>query len=280
MADELDENYTLDKKFKVAEPIDDQEDLDELQTKSNKFDKPISKETSNSKKIKTKKKNITEILEIKKKELNKPSYAYDEFKRILTKFIVDNLSSVERKDFGLNENLNEKLDELIVKRTKTSKLPFEQQFEKFFSKKFEKHLQKEPKLRRPFTIVLCSSAVRCIELQKKLDSTNELIKKKKLKWMHAFAKHKKLQEQIDFIKNSKTPIHLVYATPQRLAQLVEADALKLNLLKYVCIDYTARDCKLKRFVDIPDLKEEFLKFINKFLFKLNKEKIKFKFYLA
>jgi len=98
--------------------------------------------------------------------------------------------------------------------------------------------------------------------------------------MHAFAKHKKLQEQIDFIKNSKTPIHLVYATPQRLAQLVEADALKLNLLKYVCIDYTARDCKLKRFVDIPDLKEEFLKFINKFLFKLNKEKIKFKFYLA
>ncbi len=280
MADELDENYTLDKKFKVAEPIDDLDDLDELQTKSNKFDKPISKETSNSKKIKTKKKNITEILEIKKKELNKPSYAYDEFKRILTKFIVDNLSSVERKDFGLNENLNEKLDELIVKRTKTSKLPFEQQFEKFFSKKFEKHLQKESKLRRPFTIVLCSSAVRCIELQKKLDSTNELIKKKKLKWMHAFAKHKKLQEQIDFIKNSKTPIHLVYATPQRLAQLVEADALKLNLLKYVCIDYTARDCKLKRFVDIPDLKEEFLKFINKFLFKLNKEKIKFKFYLA
>lgn len=98
--------------------------------------------------------------------------------------------------------------------------------------------------------------------------------------MHAFAKHKKLKEQVEFVQKSKNPIHLVYATPQRLAQLVEAKALKLDLLKYVVIDYTWRDVKQKRFVDMPAIKEEFFKFCFNTLLKLNKDKIQVKFYLA
>ncbi len=89
-----------------------------------------------------------------------------------------------------------------------------------------------------------------------------------------------MNDQIDFIKNCKTPIHLVYATPSRLAQLVDANALKLNLLRYVIVDYASRDCKLKRFIDMPDLRDEFFKLTHKYLFGLNKEKIKFRFYLA
>ena len=122
--------------------------------------------------------------------------------------------------------------------------------------------------------------MKCIEIQKKLDSKISLIKSKKLKWFHAFAKHKKLNEQIEQLKHIKSPVHLVYATPQRLSQLIEANALKLSLLKYVVIDYTSRDCKLKRFIDMPDLRDEFFKLTHKYLFPLNKEKIKFKFYLA
>ena len=98
--------------------------------------------------------------------------------------------------------------------------------------------------------------------------------------MHAFAKHKKLKEQIEFVQKSKNPIHLVYATPQRLAQLVEAKALKLEQLKYVVIDYTWRDIKQKRFLDMPDIKEEFFKFCFNTLLKLNKDKTQVKFYLA
>jgi hypothetical protein len=204
MADELDENYTLDKKFSTHEPfesISDGEEEEENEQpkkklKSNKFE-PKSNERNTNKqesKKKPKKKNITEILELKKKELNKPSYAYNEFKNHVFKFIADNLSSVEKNDFNLNENLPEKLNELIIKRNKSSMLPFEEQFQNFFVKKLENYLQKEnsEKKAKPFAIVLCSSALRCIELQKKLDSSVDLFKKKKIKWMHAFAKHKKV----------------------------------------------------------------------------------------
>lgn len=286
MADELDENYQLEKKFKIkAAELDEFSDSNEQSfqlNKKSKFEQTRASNESNNKKIKKKKKNITEILELKKNDLNKPSYASNEFKNSLKKFINENLSSVEKNEFNLHEDLDTKLDELIVKRTQVSKLPFEQQFESFFSSKLNNYLEKESsqKKKKPFVIILCSSAIRCIELQKKLDFSIGLIKSKKIKWMHAFAKHKKLNEQIDFIEKCKTPIHLIYATPQRLAQLVEAGALNLNLLKYVVMDYMFRDCKLKRFIDMPDLREEFFKLTHKYLFSLNKEKIKFKFYLA
>lgn len=286
MADELDENYQLEKKFKIkAADLDEFSDSNEQSfqlNKKSKFEQTRASNESNNKKIKKKKKNITEILELKKNDLNKPSYASNEFKNSLKKFINENLSSVEKNEFNLHEDLDTKLDELIVKRTQVSKLPFEQQFESFFSSKLNNYLEKESsqKKKKPFVIILCSSAIRCIELQKKLDSSIDLIKSKKIKWMHAFAKHKKLNEQIDFIEKCKTPIHLIYATPQRLAQLVEAGALNLNLLKYVVMDYMFRDCKLKRFIDMPDLRDEFFKLTHKYLFSLNKEKIKFKFYLA
>lgn len=286
MADELDENYQLEKKFKIkAADLDEFSDSNEQSfqlNKKSKFEQTRASNESNNKKIKKKKKNITEILELKKNDLNKPSYASNEFKNSLKKFINENLSSVEKNEFNLHEDLDTKLDELIVKRTQVSKLQFEQQFESFFSSKLNNYLEKESsqKKKKPFVIILCSSAIRCIELQKKLDSSIDLIKSKKIKWMHAFAKHKKLNEQIDFIEKCKTPIHLIYATPQRLAQLVEAGALNLNLLKYVVMDYMFRDCKLKRFIDMPDLRDEFFKLTHKYLFSLNKEKIKFKFYLA
>ena len=66
MADELDENYELDKKFKVTESFDDDDDDEEMD------DKPVAKSKFNqtkpplpqvdatkNKKLKTKKKNIT-----------------------------------------------------------------------------------------------------------------------------------------------------------------------------------------------------------------------------
>lgn len=254
----------------MADELEDNLDLDV---------KPIKDKPSKS----SKKKNITEILELKKDELNKPSYAYNEFKQQMCKFINENFSSVEKNEFNMNQDLDSHLNEMIVKRTKKrSKLDFHDQFDDFFSSKLDKFLSKENsnKKQKPFAIILCSSAMRCVDVQKKLDSKISLIKSKKIKWFHAFAKHKKLNEQIDQLTKSKSPVHLVYATPQRLSQLLEAGALKLGLLKYVVIDYTNRDCKLKRFIDMPDLREEFFKLAHKHLFPLNKDKIKFKFYLA
>lgn len=236
-----------------------------------------------------KKKNITEILALKKDELEQPTYAVNEFKKCLLKYINVNLSSVEKNELNLNEvsltgepveTIENKLEKLILKRNKISHLPFDEQFNAKFNDKLALFLEKPPLKKSPFLVVLCSSAMRCIDIQTKLDTSNVLIKNKKLRWMHAFAKHKKLPVQIEFIQKLKTPINIVYATPQRLSQLVEANALSLDELKYLVIDYTHRDVKQKRFMDMPDIKEEFLKFCFTTLLKLNKETNQVKFYLA
>ena len=295
MADDLDENYQLEKDLSSSEneTEDDVEEEEEpkLGAAPVKFDKnsqPSSKQVENAKnsnKKKNKKKNITEILKLKGSEISKPKFAVEEFKKIIKKYLNENLSSVEKNDLKLSgdpDELNSKLDNLIMKRGKISKLKLDEQFNKKFNNKLENYLKKPKakKLQRPFVLVLTSSAIRCIEIQKQLEKSNELIQKKRLRWMHAFAKHKKLNEQIEMLNKSKTPTHLVLGTPQRIAQLVEANALMLSCVKYVIIDYSHRDCKLKRFIDIPDIRQEFLGFTFKSLFQLNKEKNKFKFFLS
>ncbi len=336
MADDLDENFELDEKFSTQQQQQhDQSDNESVKSDEEKsfasvgnghqkkttadkglkrkFEQVFSDATKTSNKKANKKKNITEILKLKKDELERPTYAINEFKKFLIKFINVNLSSVEKNELNLSEvsrfmnsqirfgsyflnkhnsrikvsltgeeveSVDAKLDKIILKRNKISHLSFDEQFNEKFNGKLEVFLQKPPVKQSPFLIVLCSSAMRCIEVQSKLDTSNELIKSKKLRWMHAFAKHKKLPQQIDQIKKLKTPINVVYATPQRLAQLVEAEALLLDQLKYVVIDYTHRDVKQKRFMDMPEIKEEFLKFCFGCLLKLNKDKCQVKFYLA
>lgn len=49
-----------------------------------------------------------------------------------------------------------------------------------------------------------------------------------------FAKHIKLQEQIDLL--ASTPIHIAVGTPQRLVALAEEGSLKLDQLELVVID--------------------------------------------
>ena len=303
MADDLDENFELEAKFtlqhesiesdnSMSEPIVPQETK-----KKRKFeeltDTATPPQTASSKKKKNTKKNITEVLQLNKTELNKPSYIINEFKKILSKYLNDNLSSIEKNELNLNEaslqsdeaveSVDAKLSKLIMPRTsQLAGLPIEKQFNLNFNQTLEDCL-KEPAAvykQSPFILIFCSSAMRCIEIEKKLASSNELIKSKRLRWMHAFAKHKKLNEQVEFLRNSKQPLHLVYATPQRLIQLVAADAIKLEQLRYVVIDYSYRDCKQKRFIDMADIKDEFIKFTFNTLLKLNKNKLKLKFCLT
>lgn len=181
-----------------------------------------------------------------------------------------------------------RLNKMILKRKASlSKLEVQEHFNKKFNSKIKKYLVNKKSQQQgkhaPFAFVLCSSAMRCIELQRLFDANNKYLKEKKLNWFHAFAKHKKLNEQIEYLnkKQSKQTIDLVYATPQRLTQLIEAKCFDLSQLKYVLVDYTHRDCKLKRFVDMNEIKSEFFVLLFKHLIYLNKqsENIHFKFYL-
>lgn len=314
MAGDLDENYELEEKFTYKQSHVDDSGLsseeEEIETASNKVAKkrkldqtkgnPFEKkgaddkrgESSTSVAKKKKKKNITEILQLKKDELSQPSYATNEFKKHVLKFMNDKLSSVEKNSVGLNEisltgeeveTANEKLEKMIMKTGKLANQPFDEQFNTKFNQRIGSFLKTDASKsikQAPYILILCSSAIRCIEVQKKLDATNEFIKSKKFRWTHAFAKHKKLNEQIDFLNKSKQPIHLVYATPARLAQLVEAEALKLDLLEFVVVDYWNRDVKQKRLFDMLEIREDFLKFCFNRLLKLNKDRQQLQFYLA
>lgn len=286
MADDLDENYQLDDEFMPSsEPclFDDEAEEDEKEQHDIEQDEPgpqvknnkqrpsdsKSKQKANENK-KTKKKNITEILKLKEKELNKASFATREFKAIVQKHINNNLSSIEKTEFNLIDETSglSNLNKFILKRKqKLVKLEsFSQHFNTKFNFKIKSYLNTREqtaknKKHTPFMIILCSSAIRCIEIQKDLDENNKYFKSKKICWFHAFAKHKKLNDQIDYLtsdKSKKKNIDIVYATPQRLAQLIEANCFDLSkCLKYVLIDYTHRDVKLKRFVDQNDIKQEF-----------------------
>ena len=287
MADDLDENYFIEKEFEqkpASIPYVEDEDEDEEITET----KPSLKRKSDSSpkvaeenKKKKKKLNITEILKLKSAEINKPNYAIDEFKTCLMKYITENLSSVEKNEYNLSKNVDKRLGKMLLKRKKTHNLPVEVQFKKKFNKKLSQLLEEKCSAKqKPFMIVLCSSAVRCIELQKLIDKKCDLTRSGKLRWIYAFAKHKKLNEQVELIKKLKHDLNLVYATPQRLAQLMQADAIKLEGLKYVMIDYMHRDVKQKRFLDTPEIKMDFLKLFFDWFIKLNKNEINVQFYLA
>jgi hypothetical protein len=227
MADDLDENYLIDKEFeqKLSSNPTNDESSDEIEAKPLKRKQEPNSKVEQVKK-KSKKLNITEILKLKSAEINKPNYAIDEFKTILIKHINDNLSSVEKNEYNLNsDDVGKRLGKMLLKRKKTYNLPVETQFKKKFNKKLGNLLKSSSGSRqKPFMIVLCSSAVRCIELQKLIDGKCELSKNGKLRWIYAFAKHKKLNEQIQLVKNLKHEVNVVYATPQRLGQLVQADS--------------------------------------------------------
>lgn len=319
MADDLDDNYLIEKDLSPAneETLDSERSpLDKLK-KDGVKKKPKSEldsiakessthsEKSNSNK-KKKKMNITELISREGSKLNSWLYIKNEFKKALLKYINDNLSSVEKNDLNLTmhgndassieKRLNKMLLKLSKKNNKKRNLSFAKKFKLKFNKKLqllkqkEKNNKQDNKQPSPSIIILCSSAIRCIQVEKLLGDKIDLIKSKKIRWMHAFAKHKNLQKQIEFIKSTshlahqspihESPIQLIYATPKRLLDLIKADCFNLNYLKHVVIDYTFRDCKLKRFFDMPDIKNDFFHLFFEIFMKYNKDKIQIKFFLS
>ena len=134
MADDLDENFEMDEKFSTKqqqqqydqsdnESVSNDEEEKSFASVGNghqkhpiksssaasnkglkrKFEQVTSDAAKDSSKKANKKKNITEILKLKKNELEQPTYAINEFKKFLIKFLNVNLSSVEKNELNLSE---------------------------------------------------------------------------------------------------------------------------------------------------------------------------------
>lgn len=312
MADDLEENFIIEDSFKpalnAADEDEDDESVTETETeKPTKKKNPPTRDETNGAAKKRKRKNLGDILELKKDQLNKSSYATNEFVKLITDHVNKKLSSVEKKELNLMpedsddvqasaEYMRKRLLKMLLKRAKTHRLTVESQFHRKMGRKLRANLKSKAKKsnrtdggRSPFCLVLAQSAVRCIELQKKFTTAVKPKQKAtfdKLNWLYAFAKHKKLNEQIEFI-NSKFArdktysLDVVYGTPQRVKQLIDSKCLSVESLKYVFVDYSYRDCKLKRIIDHDNIRTDLLELTFGHLLHLNRStKPAFKFYLA
>lgn len=112
-------------------------------------------------------------------------------------------------------------------------------------------------------LVLCSSAVRALELIRSLTAFKGDAKVAKL-----FAKHIKVQEQIKLLEKRVT--HLGVGTPGRIKELVKQDGLNLNPLKFLVFDWNWRDQKLRRMMDIPEIRKEVFELLDMGVFGLCK----------
>ncbi|KAI5621411.1 protein CMSS1 isoform X1, partial [Silurus asotus] len=95
-------------------------------------------------------------------------------------------------------------------------------------------------------LIVCSSALRTIELIKQLTTFKGDAKVLKL-----FAKHIKAEDQMKQL--SKSVAHIGVGTPGRLSTLIDKDGLSLQGLRYLVLDWNYRDQKQRRMVDIPEV---------------------------
>ncbi|MEQ2244597.1 cms1 ribosomal small subunit, partial [Ilyodon furcidens] len=74
-----------------------------------------------------------------------------------------------------------------------------------------------------------------------------------------FAKHIKIEEQVKLLQKGIT--HIGVGTPGRISALIEKEGLNLQALKYLIVDWNWRDQKLRRMLDIPEIKLDFMKLL-------------------
>ncbi|XP_022783266.1 protein CMSS1-like isoform X2 [Stylophora pistillata] len=115
----------------------------------------------------------------------------------------------------------------------------------------------------PLLLFVSSAATRVVELNRAATDF-----KGKCKTVKLFAKHMKISEQEQFLESQV--VHLGIGTPSRILKLIQNDSLKTKRLKYVILDWTWRDQKLRRMVDIPEVRGELISLLKDFIFPLAK----------
>lgn len=111
----------------------------------------------------------------------------------------------------------------------------------------------------PVVLVVCASAQRASEIIKSMSA--KLIKCKIAK---LYAKHFKVQEQIDMLSKEYYPVAI--GTPNRLSKLIELGSLSLRHTRVALIDITL-DSKKYNILTLHEIKEDFYRLLYTDLFK-------------
>uniref|UniRef100_A0A3Q0SX60 Cms1 ribosomal small subunit homolog n=1 Tax=Amphilophus citrinellus TaxID=61819 RepID=A0A3Q0SX60_AMPCI len=189
---------------------------------------PPRKETENEqsakpKKRRKKKKTITDVLTTSEPKPGCPADLQD----LATQYFKDKRSVIEQEEL---------------------RTPFS------FAPKWAKIQKQHTEKSSAALLIVCSSALRTIELIKQLTSFKGEAKAVKL-----FAKHIKIEEQVKLLQKGIT--HIGVGTPGRISALIDREGLSLQALRYLVLDWNWRDQKLRRMVDIPEIKQDLMKLL-------------------
>lgn len=116
-----------------------------------------------------------------------------------------------------------------------------------FTKGGKEELSQCKDLSCPHTLIIASSGIRTADLVR----TVRIFNTEESKVAKLFAKHMKLNDNIQYVK--KTKIGIAVGTPTRLLDLFKADALKSTNLKRIVIDGSYRDEKKRTIFDMPEI---------------------------
>ncbi|XP_053312912.1 protein CMSS1 [Spea bombifrons] len=202
---------------------------------------PENKEEAPAKIKRRKKKTITDVLATSVPKAGSP----EDLQNLLLQHFDNTRSVIELEELKLPDTCFVKANDL----THTLSSYLNQTCPKW-SKISKNHKEKKSVL----LLVVCSSAHRALELIKLINAF-----KGDTKIMKMFAKHIKIQDQIKMLE--KNVIHLGVGTPGRIKALIGQDGLSLSSLKYIVLDWNWRDQKLRRMMDIPEVKKETLELL-------------------
>ncbi|XP_019125842.2 protein CMSS1 isoform X1 [Larimichthys crocea] len=273
MGDELgDEWWTHEAN---SDPSEAEEETQEKQPteKPNAKTKPAKRKKETEKAVKAKKKKTsqqTECVTPQKKEAEDEKSAKPKKKRKKKKTITDVLSSSEPKP-GCPADLQNLLaqyfsDKRSVIEQEELRLPEScflssndlthtlSSYLKQVCPKWARIQKQHAEKSSVVLLIVCSSALRTIELIKQLTTFKGGAKAVKL-----FAKHIKIEEQVKQLEKGVT--HIGVGTPGRINALIEKEGLNLRALKYLVLDWNWRDQKLRRMVDVPEVKLDFMKLL-------------------
>uniref|UniRef100_A0A671V2K3 Cms1 ribosomal small subunit homolog n=1 Tax=Sparus aurata TaxID=8175 RepID=A0A671V2K3_SPAAU len=193
------------------------------------------------KKKRKKKKTITDVLSSSEPKPGCPA----DLQNLVTQYFSDKRSVIEQEELKLLDSCFLSSNDL----THTLSSYLKQVCPKW-AKIQKQHTEKSSVV----LLIVCSSALRAIELIKQMTTFKGAAKAIKL-----FAKHIKIEEQVKLLQKGVT--HIGVGTPARINALIEKEGLSLRALRYLVLDWNWRDQKLRRMADIPEIKLDFMKLL-------------------
>ncbi|KND92647.1 Protein cms1 [Tolypocladium ophioglossoides CBS 100239] len=167
------------------------------------------------------------------------------------------LSSVELSDLTVSASSIQDTTAWQEKRTLDNLPGF---LEKFTED--PESLKKAPKRKgSPHTLIVAGAGLRAADIvraTRQFSSKDNIVAK-------LFAKHMKVDEQVAFLKNTKTGIGV--GTPARLMELIDNGALSLDNLRRLVVDASHIDQKKRGIIDMKDTMMPLVRFLVRGEFK-------------